>query len=483
MKVKHSKSTSVLLINPPQSDDELFGKYKNLAGYFIPVGLLSIAAVLKANGYTVKILDSVIEGMTFDNFREFIRSTDYDIVGITSFTNTFQNTIDAARIVREELSDALIVIGGVHVTALPVRSLNDCPDANIIVIGEGEYTLLDICEHVERHNRDFSDIQGIVYRNQSEPKTTPPRPIIKHLDELPIPAYEDIPLEKYIPDDSISKYTPCYSLFASRGCPYNCIFCSAHITMGKQPRYKSLDYFFNEIDLLIEKYNAKAFIIQDSTLLNNKKWVKTLCERLIANNYKIHWTCNARVDQVDEHILVLMKKAGCWLIEYGAESANPKSLTLLRKAFTVEQIRVAIEQTRNAGIMVACTYIIGCPGEDLNDAWHTVRFAREMATEFAMFFLPVPYPGTILYDVCQKDGGLQTNISWKDYSAVNYNNPIYVNPRIDPETFKTLPDRAVFEYYKSIKVLWYNLVKISTSNDIKRYWKAAKLLILNSNVK
>ena len=443
--VKNAKKTSILLLAPPQSDEELFGPYKDLSGYFFPLGLAHIASMLKKHNFNVTILDAVVEQMTHEDFRKYLKGTRFDVVGISCFTNTYQNSLDSAKIVREVLPDTLLTLGGVHITSLPQRSFKECPEADILMIGEAEYTFVDLCYQLEKNDRDFSKIAGILYRDQGDPhtlKATTPRGFAPDLDELPLPAYEELNMAKYIPDDSMSKYLPSYSLFASRGCPYPCTFCGASITMGKKPRYKSIDLFIDEVKLLKSRYGAKGFVLQDSTLLLNQPWVADMCRRLIDEKLDLNWTCNARVDQVDEEILGLMKASGCWQIHYGVESGNPETLELLQKKASLEQARIAIPQTQRAGIQASTSYIVGCPGEDEEKSWNTVRFARSLGAEFAIFFIPVPYPATVFYETCRIDGGIREDAVWKDYSSVNYDNPVYINPLIGRERMRTLAYEA-----------------------------------------
>ena len=376
-------------------------------------------------------------------------------------------------------------MGGVHITSLPQRSFKECPDADIFMVGEAEYTFLDLCCQLEENRLDLSRIQGILYRDADHPekmRATLPRPFVTDLDELPLPAYEELNMDRYVPDDSMSKYLPSYSLFASRGCPFPCTFCGASITMGKKPRYKSVDLFINEIKLLKARYGARGFVLQDSTLLLNEKWVAEMCQRLIDEKVDVHWTCNARVDQVNEHILGLMKKAGCWQIHYGVESGNPETLALLEKKATLDEARMAIPITQKAGIQASTSYIVGCPGEDEERAWNTVRFAKELAAEFAVFFIPVPYPATVFYETCRRDGGIREDAEWKDYSSVNFDNPVYVNPLIGKEKMKRLAYEATGDYYRSARIVWKNFKTINTLNDVKRYWKAGKLLYFSNFV-
>ena len=208
---------------------------------------------------------------------------------------------------------------------------------------------------------------------------------------------------------------------------------------------------------------------------------------------KISFACNARADQLDYELLVALKKAGCWMIQIGIESGNIKSLELIKKAsyssafkpdpndptgrpYLLNKYEQEIRNCQKLGIQVMASYILGLPGETPEDVETTINFAKKLATETALFFLPVPYPGSHLLEQAREDGGLKENVVWKDYSAVDYSNPVYINPRIGKEKMQELLAKAFKEYYRQPKVIYRNIRAIRGMKDIVKYVKAFRAL-------
>ena len=184
------------------------------------------------------------------------------------------------------------------------------------------------------------------------------------------------------------------------------------------------------------------------------------------------WDINTRVDCLDKKLLFIMKKAGLWMINFGLESGNQSSLDLLNKGINLSQIRKTLKMTKKLGITTFSTWILGIPGENEKMVKNTISFAKEIGTELALFFLPVPYPGTDLIKICQKDGGLNKKAKWENYSAVDFSKPVYVNPRLGKEKMQELIKYAYLSYYLSPKILWRNLKCIKSKDDLIRYWRA-----------
>lgn len=466
-----------LLLHPLVPFRVLWGKFHKGGGFILPIGLLSIAAYSRKHGFDVQICDTGIMGMDEDRLRTYLRTNNYGVIGIQCFTNTAAYTFKTAKICRETLPDAKIIVGGVHATILPAQTLKESLETDIVVIGEGEITFTEILKWRRDSNTTLREIQGIAYRENGTIVKNPPRPPIHNLDEIPLPGYELLPLELYLPHPTQCRKTPSYPIIASRGCPFACTFCSASIVHGKKLRFKGLDRLFEEINLLRKQYKTKSIFFQDSSFTTNRKYVKDFCQRIIEDKIDIEWMCNARVDQVDLEMLTLMKKGGCWQVNYGIESGNEESLIRLKKRQTLRQIEEAIKATQKAGLKIMAFYILGLPGEDEERVLNTIKFAKKLASETALFYLPVPYPGTELMRECEQTGGIRKDARWEDYSAVDFSNPIYINPLLGKEKMIELYNYAHRSYYTSPKVIINILKSIRSTRDIARYLKGFKAVI------
>lgn len=463
---------NVLLLQPLTSQKKLWGKYAVEGGLIPPIGLLSIASYLESKGHKIKIIDPIPNSYDKKRLKNFLKKNHFDLIGIPAFTNTVADTYRTVNFCKKISPKTKVVVGGVHATILPVQTMKECLKIDFLVIGEGERVLEQLLKYLKSGRPALKNIKGLAFRNNTNKIIVNPRKaFIKNINTLPLPAYHLLDMSKYTPHPTQYKVLPSFPVIAQRGCPFNCAFCSAHIVHGRVVRYKSVDNLIKEIKLLIDKYGAKGIHFQDSTFTINKKYIADFCKEIIKRNLKFKWDINTRVDCLDEKLVSLMKKAGLWMINFGLESGNQSSLDLLNKGITLSQIRRTIKMVRRYGIVTFSTWILGIPGEDEKMVKETIRFAKEIATELVLFFLPVPYPGTDLIDICRKDGGLIEDAKWEDYSSVDFSNPVYVNPLLGKEKMLKLLKYAYLSYYLSPKILWRNLKCISSWQDLIRYWR------------
>jgi len=453
----------------------LWGKFHKGGGFIPPIGLMSIASYVRGQGFNIEICDTGVLGMDEVSLKKYLKSNDFDVIGIQCFTNTAFYAFKTAKMCREVLPNSIIVIGGVHATVLPKRTLDESPETDIVVIGEGEITFTEILKWKRYGNPAIKNIAGIMYRENGKLIQSLSRSLV-NVNEIPMPAYDLLPMELYIPHSTQYKRLPSYPLIASRGCPFSCTFCSASIVHGKSYRFKKIDKLLAEIKFLVKRYNTKGIFFQDSTFTANKSYVMEFCDRLHKEKINIDWMCNARANLVDLELLEAMKKAGCWQVCYGIESANEDTLSLLKKNQTLNQIDQAIKLSREAKLNIMAFYILGLPGEDENKVMNTINFAKKIAAETSIFYLPIPYPGTELIEQCRKDGGLREDARWEDYSAVDFSHPIYINPLLGKEKMIKLYNLANKSYYTSPRVIFNNLRSIRSIEDIVKYWKAFKAL-------
>lgn len=465
----------ILLLQPIIPTKILWGEYVKGEGFVPPIGLISVGGYLKEKGYDIKIKDTQVEKMLTEDLENYLKENNFDVIGLPTFTNSIAFSYDTARICRQVLPNCKIIFGGVHSTIMPERTLQECPELDFIVMREGEHRLEMLIKYFKGELNNLEEINGIAYRKNGEIIVQPAEGLL-NVDELPLPAYDLLDMSRYVPHPTQYKVLPNYPLVIQRGCPYNCAFCDAWAVHGRQVRRRSVDNVIKELKLLKEKYGAKGVYFQDSTFIVDKKYTTELLSRMIDEKLNLTWACNTRVNTVDQDILRLMKKSGCWMVVYGIESGNQKSLDLMRKRVKVEQNIKAVKLTEKAGLVACCSYIICLPGENYDDALNTINFALDLKTAVGMFYLPVPYPGTDLIGICREYGGLRPDPSWEDYSAVDFSNPVYVNPLIGKENMQKLLNLAFKKYYTNPVVIWKNLKTIRSFTDLKRYFRAFRAL-------
>ncbi|MCQ9205005.1 MAG: B12-binding domain-containing radical SAM protein [Omnitrophica bacterium] len=454
----------IVLINPPQNEEDLRSAFSKGKGFILPYNLLSLGTYLKQGGAQVDILDCVAEGINADKLSEIVRTRSYDMAGITAFTFTVPQLYKAAQVIKNSSPATKIVLGGIHASVLPEQTLERCQWADFVVIGAGEKTLRGLMEAIE-NSKGFENIPNLVYREKGQVKTTELKPILMDPKELPIPDYSLIKMQLYVPHSGNYRVLPTYSFYASRGCPYSCAFCSANIVLGKQVRYKEIGRAIKEIKILAQDYGAQGLIFQDSTFTLDRKWVKEFCSRMVREKLTLVWRANTRVDCVDVNLLRVMKQAGCYRINMGFESGNQDTLDFLKKGTTIGQNISAARMVLDEGLELGASFIIGLPNENMEKVLNTICFAKKIGARFTQFYLPVPYPGTKLRELCQE--GMRENAQWKDYSSRDFSKAVYINKNFSEDEFKKLTDFAYQKYYCNFKAIKRILFPIKSMAEFK----------------
>lgn len=380
---------TVTLINPPwqfYSPSKLY-----------PLGMSYLASQLIQSGYNnIDILDLNFElSDTRDVLKKsvkIIENINSEVIGITCWTVHLPFCIEFVRTYKQKHPDLKIILGGVHASSQPEEIMKLCP-VDIVVRGEGEETLVHLIRAIEKNN-DLDGVFGISYRKDGEICHNPDRPLIKNLDDIPYPAYHLLnPIEKYQPLNR--KYV--FSIMASRGCPYSCIFCSAN-RLWKYQRRRSPDNISKEIEWLADNYDVGFIRFEDDNLTNKKDWAFELFASL--KKLSIHFDCLTRIDKLDFELLKSMRNAGCEGIYHGIESASPRLLKLLRKGFPAwvnrNYIKKLITEEISLGLDPTVSAMIGIPTETKDEIQLTVDLMCELKRLGAktQLWIMTPYPDT-----------------------------------------------------------------------------------------
>lgn len=454
----------MLLINPPQDT-----KYPQP-----PLGLASLAAVLEKNDYKVEILDA--NALQLSEYEIVKKADNADIIGITAMTPVINSAIRIAKGIKQNNPNSAIILGGPHATILPEDILNNVCEVDIIVRGEGEETIVELCDALE-NNSSIETLHGITYRNNNTIKNTPSRPPIMNLDSLPFLAYHLLPLDKYKLHPPHGREYPFMALLASRGCPYNCIFCSKSV-FGSKFRGQSPERIVDEIVYLKERFGIKEITFYDDVFTLKQKRTMQLVKELKERNLDIPWTCEARVNLVTEELLKEMKKAGCYMIAYGIESGNQMILNTLRKNITIEQIKSAIEATRKAGIQSVGYFMLGSPGETPETIRQTIDFAKSLDIDFAQFSVTTPFPGTDLYDLYLSSGN--KNTKWDDFiyaSLKSSSAPVFETKALPKEDLRERNAKAYREFYLRWSYIWKRFIGMQSLGDLKTNMKGFSMFL------
>ncbi len=466
----------ILLINAPTDLNKTLGKFKKFSEATPPLGLAYVAAVLLDKGENVLVLDAYAELLNLDETINRIKKTNPGIIGISCLTPTAPAAHTLSKKIKEILPSCKIIFGGVHPTLLSNEILKDT-SVDIVIRGEGEYCFYEIVKNL-KNKKSLKEIKGISYRDGERIIHNGDREEIMDLDNVPFPAWHLFPLKLYRPLPHwslVSPNIPIYPILTSRGCAYNCTFCSLHSTI-KKFRVRSAKNVVDEIEYLNKRFNVKQLMFWDATFPLKKELGINICKEIIKRGLhkKIKWMCEARVDHIDFETLRWMKKAGCKRVAYGIESGVQSLLNNIRKGFTLDQVRKAIQVTKKAKIEILAYFMLGLPGETKELSQKTIDFAKELNADYTKFNLTVPYPGTVLYDQAIKEGCIKT-MDWSKYSsfaALSSYEPVYVPKGMAKEDLIMMTQKAFKEYYFRPIIILKHLKKLNSVGNIKIYFKA-----------
>jgi anaerobic magnesium-protoporphyrin IX monomethyl ester cyclase len=415
------KTARVALVNPPA----IKGAFHHHP--YLPIGLAYLAAVLEEKGNEVTVLDCLASDINQEQLKQKLGAFNPDIVGISSMTPMVQSTMMAARGAKEACPNATIVLGGPHATFMDKEILSQEPAVDVVVRGEGEQTLVELTQRIV-NQVGLNSAEGVTYRHLGQIFQNPNRPFIQNLDELPFPAYKHFPLDKYRLFGKLF-----FPVITSRGCPFQCSFCTTSRILGKQYRARSPKNIGNELELLKREYNADSFTFYDDTLTLDKKRIFDICDEIKSRKINIPWDCQTRVDQISEEILAKMKANNCQQVFFGAESGCQYVLDAVKKKTNVEQNETAIKMAKKAGLFVAISIIIGYPGETAEMRKQTLDFIRRTEPDDVYLCIATPYPGTELRALVERMG-LKMSSDWGRYDTTT---PVFENPLLpDDEALK-----------------------------------------------
>ena len=464
----------ILLINPPQS----FFPSSDPPAANLPLGLMYIAAVLDEAGIKTKILDAFITdlsfrkigditevGMPYEKIKEEILRIKPEIVGIANpFTSQAEHAIRVADIVKEIDQNILTVVGGPHVTVVPAEFLEETKNVDIIVIGEGEYTMLDIVGFFEG-TKKIDDIQGIAHRRDKKAVINSPRKFNNKLDELPYPAYHLVDMEQYLNPKKIeyrSFQNRALSMITSRGCPFNCSFCSVHLHMGKTFRAHSIDYVVNHIEHVVNKYRVKTIYFEDDNLTFDLKRFEAICDKIIEKNIKFQWETpnGVRADCLTLELLKKMKRTGCQSVFVGVESGDQYVLdNIIGKNLKLKNVIEFAKMCKKIGLKTGAFYIIGFPGETKQSMRNTVEFALMLKRKYDVgmhLLFATPSFGTRLYKECKKKGYIRGSLTPRAFAEVRQN---WGLPLIETEDFTAMDVKEIASWamkeYRRLSIINY----------------------------
>ncbi len=408
-----------------------------------PLGISYVAAAFLAAGAEVKIFDYIVRGYSAAKLRTELEEFTPDVVGVTSVTMNFPGAAAILTEAKRALPEAITVMGGPHVSFTAAHTLNKHPGIDLIVMGEGEKTIVELVDAGFKSPL-FPRIKGIAFRKNGQAEVNEPRPFIPDLDELPLPARHLLPLSRY----RALGYP--ISIITGRGCPYECIFCQGRRMVGKKIRQRSASLVVDEIAAIMS-YGIDRINIADDLFVTDKKRVREVCTEIKRRGLRLTWSAFARVNTVDRETLEIMRDTGCDSVSFGVESGNPEMLARIKKKITLEQVRRAVKICNEVGILPHTSFVVGLPGESPQTLADTKQFASSLGSLYGYHIL-APFPGTTVREkVSEYDLEIITD-DWTQYDA---NRAITRTSHLSPAEINAF----VAEFEDAIMAGWHKQIQ------------------------
>lgn len=467
----------VLLILPPYEKNKIFRKsMKSLGAVLPPLGIAYIAAVLEKDGHTVKIIDgpamATVLNYGFAELEKDIAAFQAEVIGMSASTSQQVYAKKAIQLIKQVTPAAKIILGGPLISATP-ESLLDFPHVDYGIYGEADLTFSLILKRI-KNKEPLENVEGVIWRDGESVKYLKPA-VVKNLDEIPMPARHLLPMHIYKPSPANYRRTPATTMITSRGCPYQCIFCSRP-TEGTQFRYHSAERVVEEMEHLIITYGIKDIQIFDDTFTLVPQRTEKICNLIIQKKLDISWNCMTRIDKVTPELLCLMKKAGCYEIGIGIESGSDRILTFIKKSLTTDKVREGVLMAHEAGLDVRGFFMFGFPTETKEEILQTIAFAKELDVDVAQFMIATPLPGTEMWQIA-KDLGTINDDDWSNFTFYAPTNAPFSSMQLSGEEITALYKKAFISFYLRPRYVWKQIKKIKSSTDIYRNWLAFKGVI------
>ena len=420
--------------------------------YRHPVNLAGLAAYVRATGHTCVLKDyHHAADFTDDGFVEFVRREGFDAVGLSSYTNNIDHAHRLATLVKARLPHVTTLIGGPHSSAIPSETLAAFPAFDVVVVGEGEVTLVEVLDRLEQRE-SLKGLAGIAHRVDGEIVREAPREPIRDLDALPFPARDLLDLESrgrthYSPgilqDEARST-----DIYTARGCPSLCIFCAVNLSHASRKliRMRSAENVLAEVEECVSRHGIGHFRIADDTFTVRKKRALEIARGMA--RLGVSWECDTKVNAVTREMVREMVACGCRKISFGIESGSPRILEQIKKGITVEEVREAFRWSHEAGLAnIEGNVMVGNhPDETEEDVDATIKLLKEIKPDYMSISIAVPYPGTELYEIMDREG-LILSKDWSRYVMFDDQLPVWRTRYFGPADLVRLHGKVIRGFY------------------------------------
>ena len=445
------------------------------------LGVLYLAAVLEQHGVDVEVVPSHVLRLSWKDIARKIETDKPDIIGISTTTENRFLSFRMAQVAKEAHPEAFVVLGGPHFTGTVYDTMSHILSVDGVMSGESEFTLLELVQALQAKD-SLHKVDGLAFREDGMIIENRPRQRIPDLNILPMPARHLIPWEKYnfqleIPGKGMQ---PAANLMTSRGCPFHCTFCATPHNWGRKVRGLSPENVLRELELLVDRYNAKAIWFYDDTFNYNPRRATKICDMIIERKLDIKWYCEVRVDLMSRELTAKMAEAGMFYAGFGVESGNHRiAQDIVKKVATLEQAHRFIGWAHEFGVTPNPFFMFSHPTETWNEALDTMKVIDEVKghSDISVAISHI-YPGTDLEKRAYKEGKLPKDFTWTKrrdkrvivLPAAQGHAPLYVDKlswwQISELMFGFAGAKKGFTLLRKIPTVLKNIYSL---DDLKRY--------------
>lgn len=459
----------ILLVNPSQH--AIYGR--GIAPPYAPLGPLYVAAALERAGHEVAFFDHDIDSSRGAGLSTLLSEFGPQIVGISTTTPTFGSAVRIARVAKH-LSGSTVVLGGAHPSLAPEDVLRH-EEVDVVVVGEGERTMVEVAGHLSRGDGSLEEIRGICYRQRGGFAATPARAPEPDLDAIPFPARHLVRNpDAYSPPDAIAG--PFVTLLASRGCAHRCTFCSTPALFGPRVRRRTVANVMAEIEECVDRYGIREVHLADDCFTSDPEWVLRFCAGLAERELGLNlfFMNGLRADQVDRPLLSALKGVGLVNVGFGVESGSQTVLDRARKGLRLPRVEESLAIANELGLTTWAFFMIGLPGEDEGTVGDTVRMAKRLDPDFAKFFIFKPYPGSEAYALLDAQGLIFDRCP--DHYGL-YGPPVHRLPGLSESRLAHWFRRANIEFYLRPGKILRHLFRLRSLAQLRLNLRALRFLV------
>ncbi len=474
-KHKRQNTMRVLIINPPwpgkgfgtRSQNRII-KHRSDKYLQYPIFLAYAAAQLTAAGHEVVYIDAVIEELDMPQTLTAAKNAAPEAIFMETTTPSSAADYESLSALKDA-TGAVIIAGGPHVTYFHRQALMLCPAIDVVIRHEFDTKIAAVASAWPR----LEGVGGITWRQGDTIRDNGDGEVADDLDAIPFPDRETIPWHWYL--EAWYSRRPFMNMMTARGCPYHCAFCLWPQSMyGHRQRFRSLDSVFGELHQLVDRYGLKEVNIDDGTFTTNKKRVIAFCQRLRDEGFRLVWTCNGRVDNIDDEMLAEMKASGCKMIRLGVESGSQDVLDKIKKGLTLSQIEAGVRRVKRHGIQALGGFMFGFPYDTRKSVEETIAFAKKLSPDQVQFSIAMCYPGTSLYEYAVANDLLLA----KDFKEFDMTfGPVVKTVDMSREELTHILSRAYREFYFRPRFVLQTLKHLRDVDEIRRVFRSVGSLL------